>query len=179
MTGQLVRRMVTPPARRQAGLEEILLGLAVTGGAVLASALVSARNSPAPTQPAPRRFYKRLEKPPFTPPDAVFGIWGPLYAALTVSGLRVWLAPRSPARTQALAHWFLIQLGNALSVWLGFGKRRLGASAAETALTVVNAAAYAESARRVDGPAAALALPYVAWIGFAAVLTEELWRRNR
>jgi tryptophan-rich sensory protein len=33
-------------------------------------------------------------------------------------------------------------------------------------------------ARRVDPPAANMVAPYVGWIGFANVLTEELWRRN-
>ena len=44
---------------------------------------------------------------------------------------------------------------------------------------MVNAAAYVETARKVDRPAAWLAVPYAAWIGFAALLSEELWRRNR
>ena len=38
--------------------------------------------------------------------------------------------------------------------------------------------AYAWRARKVDPPAANLVAPYVGWIGFANVLTEELWRKN-
>ena len=44
---------------------------------------------------------------------------------------------------------------------------------------IANAGAYAAAARRVDPVAAGLALPYVAWACFAALLSEELWRRNR
>ena len=64
-------------------------------------------------------------------------------------------------------------------MWLGFGQRLRGAAALEAAVTVVNAAAYVETARKVDPPAAWLAVPYAVWIGFAALLSEELWRRNR
>ena len=51
--------------------------------------------------------------------------------------------------------------------------------AAEAAVTVLNAAAHADAARRVDRTASLLAVPYAAWVGFAALLSEELWRRNR
>ncbi len=51
--------------------------------------------------------------------------------------------------------------------------------AAEAGATLVNALAYMDAARRVDPPAAWLAAPHAAWIGFAALLSEELWRRNR
>ena len=61
----------------------------------------------------------------------------------------------------------------------GLRQRRRGAATLEAALTTVNAVAYLDAARRVDRPAAWLAAPYAAWIGFAALLSEELWRRNR
>lgn len=152
--------------------------VAVCGGAVLASALLAARWSPGPGNGRIRRDYQRLEKPPFNPPDKVFAIWGPLYALLTWSGVRIWQQPRSPRRDRALAHWFGIQGLNAAWMWLGFAQRRHGAAAAEAALTVVNAAAYADAARKVDPLAAKLAVPYLGWVSFAALLEEELWRRN-
>jgi tryptophan-rich sensory protein len=179
--GDLVRRVAAPATRRRPlGGGELALGLAVVGGSVLASALAAARVSPSPTNPEIRRYYKRLEKPPFNPPDGAFAIWGPLYAALIVSGVRIWNAPRGPARTRALTHWFGIQALDVLWLWLGFGRPRArGAMALESVATVANGAAYVDAARRVDGPAGWLAAPYVAWVGFAALLSEELWRRNR
>lgn len=175
----LVQRIAAPAGRR-VDVADLLTGLVVTGGTVLASAVVSGLYSPAPANPRVRRFYKRLDKPEYTPPDPVFGaVWGPLYAALTVSGLRVWNAPRGPARDRALAHWFGIQALDALWVYLGFGVRRRDAMTAEAVVTVANAAAYVEAARHVDRPAAWLGVPHLAWIGFAALLSEELWRRNR
>jgi benzodiazapine receptor len=96
-----------------------------------------------------------------------------------VFGLHIWNAPCSPARDRALAHWFSIHGLNAMWLWLGFGRRQLGAATVEVVVTIANAAAYVEAARRVDPPAAWLAIPYAGWIGFAAVLSEKLWRRNR
>ena len=43
----------------------------------------------------------------------------PLFIAMTLSGLRTWNAPSSPARTRALTIWSLVQGFNAL--WLGLG----------------------------------------------------------
>ena len=176
MDGSLIRQAAVPRGGSDRGIG---LGLMVTGGAVLASALISARYSPSPAHRRIRRDYERLEKPPFNPPDPAFAIWGPLYALLTLSGLRIWNAPRGPARERALTHWFGIQVLNALWLWLGFGERRLGAATVEAVVTVANAAAYVDAARRVDPPAGWMAAPYAAWIGFAALLSEELWRRNR
>ncbi len=177
-TEAALRRAVTPENRRGPPGGSLGTGLLVLGGSLLASAVVSALNSPAPVDAPIRRFYERLDKPSFTPPDPAFAIWGPLYTALLVSGLRVWNAPRGPDRDRALAHWFGIQGLNAAWLWLGFGRRNLGAMALESGVTVANAAAYVEAARRVDPPAAWIAAPYVAWIAFAALLSEELWRRN-
>lgn len=183
MANDLVQRVAAPPSRRRGkplGMGELGLGLLVTGGAVLASALVSAKHSPAPIHPGVYARYKLLRKPSYTPPDWAFGgVWPPLYLLLTASGWRVWNAPRGPQRTRALAHWFGIQGLNALWLYLGFRRRERGAMTAESVVTVANAVAYAEAAARLDRPAAALSLPYAAWVGFAALLSEELWRRNR
>jgi len=84
----------------------LLLGLGLTAGAVLASALIARANSPIPENPDVKRDYDHLKQPHFSPPKAAFGvIWPPLFLALTLSGLRVWNAPASPARTQALTLW--------------------------------------------------------------------------
>jgi tryptophan-rich sensory protein len=158
---------------------DVALSVAVAGATVLASALLAARWSPGPGHGRIRRDYQRLEKARFNPPDWAFAIWGPLYLGLAVSGARIWNAPRSPARTRALGHWFGIQGLNAFWMWLGFNKRLRGAASIEAAATFANAALYVDAARKVDQPAAWLAAPYVPWVGFAALLSEELWRRNR
>lgn len=157
-----------------------LLGVLALGGALIASGVLSAAFSPAPVlNPDERRYYKRLAKPWFNPPDWAFGIWGPLWAMLSVAGWRLWRAKPSPARTRALGHWFGAQALNVAWLWLGFGRRNRAAMAIEAAATTANAVALVDAARRVDGPSSALSAPYLAWIAFAGLLTEELWRLNR
>jgi tryptophan-rich sensory protein len=157
--------------------EHIALGVGLTAGAVLVSALIARANSPTSDHPELKAEYDELEQPAIKPPPAVFGmVWPPLFMALTLSGLRIWNAPASKERTRALTLWGMIQAFNAL--WMALGPRRLGGQLTTAVATLGTAGAYALSARKVDAPAANLASPYLGWIGFANVLTEELWRKN-
>ena len=163
-------------ARGRTG-RHVLIGLAITGGAVLASALIARANAPTGDHPQVKADYDALEQPALKPPPAAFAlIWPPLFLALTLSGLRIWNAPRSPARTQALTLWGAVQALNA--VWMALGPRRLGGQLAAAVASLGTSAAYAVRARKVDPPAANMVTPYLGWISFANVLTEELWRKN-
>jgi tryptophan-rich sensory protein len=157
--------------------EHLLVGLGVTAAAVLGSAMVARLNAPTPDNPKVYAKYQALKQPSFTPPRSGFAlIWPPLFLALTISGLRIWNAPKSPARTQALTLWGVVQALNAL--WMALGPRRLGGQVVTAVTSLGTSAAYVWRARRVDPPAANMVAPYVGWIGFANVLTEELWRKN-
>ncbi len=59
-----------------------------------------------------------------------------------------------------------------------FGERRLGARAVASAAMLATGADYVVAAARVDRPAAAAALPFVAWLGFATLLAKQVWGRN-
>jgi tryptophan-rich sensory protein len=155
----------------------LLIGLGLTAGAVAASAIVARMNAPTPDNPEVHADYQALKKPRFTPPKEVFSVvWPPLFLALTLSGLRIWNAPKSAARTQALTLWTAVQGLNAL--WMALGPKRLGGQLATATAAFGTAGAYVWRARRVDAPAAGMVAPYVGWIGFAGALTEELWRKN-
>jgi tryptophan-rich sensory protein len=95
----------------------------------------------------------------------------PLFIAMTLSGLRTWNAPSSPARTRALTIWSLVQGFNAL--WLGLGARRVGGQLGAATASLAASAAYALEARKVGGGTA----PDLGWLGLANALTAQLWRR--
>lgn len=173
-----VREAVDNLANSQGrSVKHLLVGLSLTAGAVLGSAVIARLNAPTPDNPKVKARYDRLAQPALQPPPKAFAmIWPPLFLALTVSGLRIWNAPKSPARTQALTLWGVVQALNAL--WMALGPSRLGGQLATAVTTLGTAAAYAWRARKVDPPSANLVAPYVGWIGFANVLTEELWRKN-
>ena len=174
MPKNLVREAVDGLANsRGRPTRHILVGLGLTVGAVAVSALVARLNA----QPEETwEVYSDYEEPATaaqSPASGVFGrIWPPLYLALTLSGLRIWNAPRSPERTQALTLWGVVQGLNA--VWMALGPRRLGGQLATAIASLGTAGAYVWRARRVDAASASLVAPYVGWIGFANLLSEEL-----
>jgi benzodiazapine receptor len=176
MAGNLVRGAVDSLANsRGRSVRHVLIGLGLTAGAIALSAMVARLNAPPEEE---WEVYSDYEEPVAVEPKPapkVFGmIWPPLYLALTISGLRIWNAPRSAERTQALTLWGVVQALNA--VWMALGPRKLGGQLATAIASLGTAAAYVWRARRVDPPAAGLVAPYIGWIGFANVLTEELWR---
>ena len=155
----------------------LLIGLGVTAAAVGASALIARAIAPAEEEPEPHTDYEAPGPSRARPPRAVVSlIWPPLFLALTLSGLRIWNAPKSRERSQALAIWGVVQGLNA--VWMALGPRRLGGPLATATAAVGTAATYLWRARRVDAPAAQMVAPYVGWAGIANVLAEELWRKN-
>jgi benzodiazapine receptor len=156
--------------------QHILIGLGLTVGAVAISALVARLNAPPEDD---YEAYSDYDEPVFSeakPQSKLFAnLWTPLFMALTLSGLRIWNAPRSAARTQALTLWGTVQALNA--VWMALGPKRLGGQLATAIASLGTAAVYVWRARQVDPPAANRVAPYVGWIGFANLLSEGLWRR--
>ena len=103
------------------------------------------------------------------PDDApVSAVWTPLFLALTASGLRVWNAPGSSARTAALTMWTVIQGVNA--AWLLLGPRRLGGSTGVSLGATAVAFAYLRAVERLDHRAAAWVAPFVGLRSFANIL---------
>ncbi len=161
---------------RGRSMQHVLVGVGLTVGAVAISALVARLNAPAEED---YETYSDYDAPIIVEPkprSKVFTtLWPPLFMALTLSGLRIWNAPRSSARTQALTLWGAVQALNA--VWMALGPKRLGGQLAAAIASVGTACAYVWRARQVDAPAANLVAPYVGWIGFANVVSEGLSRR--
>ncbi|HEY3947537.1 TspO/MBR family protein [Phenylobacterium sp.] len=161
---------------RDRSAQHILVGLGITVGAVAAAALLAKVSSRADEdayeaysdyEPA------EWERPQARPaPKLLSNLWPPIFMALTLSGLRVWNAPASAARTQALTLWGMAQGLNA--VWMALGPKRLGGQMAAAIASVGTAAAYVWRARQVDPTTAALVTPYMGWIGVANALSEQL-----
>ena len=163
---------------KKGGLSPLVAG-GIAAGVLGLSALIGRRNAPDPSHPRIRRWYARLDKPGFTPPDKVFGaVWPVLETLAAVGGYRLLRAEPSPRRNAAVALW----LGNSAMIggWteLFFRERRTGASTAAAGAMAVGAGALVATAWKVDRPAAASVVPLTAWLSFATLLAEEVWRRN-
>jgi tryptophan-rich sensory protein len=153
-------------------------GVCLIAGAVLASALVSYRQGPTDANPKERARLARLDKPDFQPERKSFAaVAPPMFLLLNLSAMRVWNAAPAPARTRALAFWGGLQALQALSALAGVKRQsvQLGTGLA----TMAAALAYAHEARKVDPPSAAIVTPFVSWMAFASLITEELWRLNK
>ncbi len=154
--------------------------LAAFVSAVIAAALIGSAFAPSARNRSVQRWYGRLEKARFQPPPAVFGpVWTALYAAIAISGYRVYRAPMTKARRRALILWWAQMLMNTAWSPLFFGARRPRASLADLTGTGIATIAFAHAARSVDRTAARLAIPYLAWLAFAGYLNAEVVRKNR
>ena len=124
----------------------------------------------------PGDWYAGLRKPPWNPPNWVFGpVWSVLYICMGIAVARV------RARERALLPMvlWLSQLAlNATWSWLFFGLHRLDLAFYEIQVLWIAIALTAISFRRVDGRSAALLVPYLIWVSFASWLNWSLWRLN-
>ncbi|MFN3675493.1 MAG: TspO/MBR family protein [Sphingomonas pseudosanguinis] len=151
----------------------------IAAGVLGLSALVGRRNAPDPSHPGIRHWYRRLDKPGFTPPDKVFGaVWPVLESLAAFGGYRILRQPASPRRNAAIALW----LGNSAMIggWteLFFREHRPDAGTVAAAAMTGGTVALAATAWPIDRPAAISVIPLAGWLGFATVLAGEVWRRN-
>ncbi|MDQ2689797.1 MAG: tryptophan-rich sensory protein [Chloroflexota bacterium] len=122
-------------------------------------------------------YYRRLRKPAWSPPSALFGpVWSALYLLI---GISAWLvARRGDEPSGAMRLWWTQLALNAAWTPLFFGLRSPGVALAEIVATWAAIAATVVAFFRHRPLAAALLLPYLAWVTFATALNFEIWRRN-
>jgi benzodiazapine receptor len=131
------------------------------------------------TMPSIPTWYAGLEKPFFSPPNWVFGpVWTVLYALMAVALWRVWMLGRGSA-LQAAAVAFGVQL--VLNVaWSGafFGLHAPGLALVVIAALILAIVATMSAFTRIDGRAAWMLSPYLAWVAFATALNAAIWWLN-
>lgn len=122
-------------------------------------------------------FYVQLNLPSWAPPSSVFGpVWSTLYALM---GIAAWLVWRTGEGTLRALQLFVAQLVvNALWSWLFFAWHQGALAFIDVLLLFGLIAAMLVSFWRFSRLAAVLLVPYILWVGFAAVLTFAVWRGN-
>ena len=152
---------------------QIAVGAALAGGAIFAALMMGRRHEAVLDDEMYAVEFAEMHEPVAHQPKPLTSLLlPPLFIAMTLSGLRTWNAPSSPARTRALTLWSLVQGFNAL--WLGLGARRVGGQLGAATASLAASAAYAIEARKVGGGVA----PDLGWVGIANALTAQLWRRS-
>ena len=129
----------------------------------------------------PGDWYASLAKPAWTPPTWVFGpAWTILYAMMAVAAWRLWrrlgARPRESRRALVL---FAVQLALNLS-WtpVFFGMQRPDLALVVILVLWLAIAATIVAAWKACKTAAALLVPYLAWVTFATALNAAIWRLN-
>lgn len=126
-------------------------------------------------------FYGLLDRPAWAPPAWLFGpVWTILYAGMGVAAWLVWRErPTAGDRLRVPLALFLVQLAvNALWSWVFFVWQSGALATLNILLLDLLVIATILAFRRIRPLAAALLLPYLAWIAFATALTLSTWQRN-
>ena len=144
--------------------------LGITG---LAAAVAAAGSVTADT------FYAQLARPAWAPPAWVFGpVWTALYAIMGIAAWLVWRA-RGFGRALSALLLYLLQLGvNVLWSWLFFSWRLGLMAMIDILVLLVLILATLIAFWGVRPLAGWLLLPYLLWVGFAAVMNHAIWQLN-
>lgn len=125
-------------------------------------------------------WYASLTKPPFNPPNWIFGpVWTALYVLMAFAVVRIVRLPASLARRRALTLFGLQLLFNAAWSWMFFAAENplLGLIniVPQLALVVATFLAF----YRLDRIAGYAMAPLVGWVSFATLLNASVWWLNR
>ena len=123
-------------------------------------------------------WYHTLAKPPFVPPDIVFGVvWSILYLFLGISAFLLFRKGLQSHKKTAVL--FIIQL--ALNMWwtpVFFGLHELQPALLLLMVMLAETVWLWKESRLKNGLAALLLVPYAGWLGFACYLNFGFWLLN-
>ncbi len=132
------------------------------------------------TMPQIPTWYAGIAKPPWTPPDWLFGpVWSLLYAMMAVAAWFIWRQSDWKTAKSPLL-WFAAQLIlNSLWSILFFGMQKPAWSMVEVFFLWLAILMTIRAFWPVSRLAAGLLIPYLIWVSFASVLNVAIWQLNR
>lgn len=141
-----------------------VFAVAAAGGAITSSGMA---------------WYRTIKLPPWTPSGAVIGaVWTTIFALAAVSAIIAWNGAKGERRIAVGAAFVLNGAFNVLWSQVFFGLHWMGAATAEAAVLWLSVIGVIAAVRPVSRLAAALLVPYAAWVVFATYLTYAVWRLN-
>ncbi len=124
----------------------------------------------------PGDWYAGLAKPPFNPPNWIFGpVWSLLYIFIAIAGWRTWLRA---APQPAMQVWIVQLILNFLWSPIFFGARQIGIALIVILALLATILIFIALSWSRDRIAALLFVPYAAWVAFASLLNASIWRLN-
>ncbi|KQV84241.1 TspO/MBR family protein [Rhizobium sp. Root1220] len=120
----------------------------------------------------PGEWYQSLAKPPFNPPNWVFGpAWSILYVLIGIAGARTWMRGHLSI---GMLIWAWQVVFNFLWSPFFFGLEMPVAALAVIVVLLVLILAFIRNRWNADRVAAWLFVPYAAWVGFATILNASI-----
>jgi tryptophan-rich sensory protein len=121
---------------------------------------------------APGEWYAQLRKPVFSPPNRVFSpVWTVLYVLIAVAGWRTW---RRERRGWAMRLWWVQLVLNFAWTPTFFVAHQISPALVVVVLLLAAIMTFIVASWRADRVAAALFLPYAAWVAFASALNASI-----
>ena len=116
----------------------------------------------------PGEWYQSLNKPPFTPPNWLFGpVWTTLYILIAIAG---WRTFRGGANTVPMRFWYAQMVLNWLWSPIWFGLHWTWPAFVVIVLIFASILGFILTSWQRDRVSALLFVPYALWVGFASVL---------
>jgi tryptophan-rich sensory protein len=121
---------------------------------------------------APGEWYASLNKPPFNPPNSVFGpVWFTLYVLIAIAGWRTFLRE---AGGTAMKLWYAQMALNWIWSPTWFTLHWLWPAFVVIAAILVTIIVFIARSWREDRVSAWLFVPYAAWVAFASLLNLSI-----
>ncbi len=157
---------------RARDIVEAVVSIVVCQGAGLIGSLA--------TFPSIPTWYASLEKPPFNPPNWVFGpVWTTLYTLIGIAAFLVWRKGIRNREVKIALGIFLVQLVlNTLWSVIFFGLNALAGGLVVIVVLWIAILLTIITFFRISKAAGALLIPYILWVSFATILNFSLWQLN-
>ena len=126
-------------------------------------------------------WYQGLKKPPYTPPNWVFGpVWTTLYILMGISVFLVWQKGLVTNGAMLAFTLFWIQLAlNALWSIIFFGMKSKGGGVITIIVLWLLILATIIASFQVSAWVGALLIPYIVWVSIASYLNIGVWLLNK
>ncbi len=126
-------------------------------------------------------WYRRIEKPAWTPPAWLFGpVWTLLYSLMGIAAWLVWRTGWDRPQVRSAERLFVGQLTlNALWTPIFFGRRAFGLALADIIVLWNLILATVVQFYRIRPLAGLLLVPYLLWVSYASTLNAGIWWLNR
>ncbi|MDD4877004.1 MAG: tryptophan-rich sensory protein [Dehalococcoidales bacterium] len=126
-------------------------------------------------------WYQKLRKPPYTPPNRLFGpVWTILYILMGISVFLVWREGLATSSVMIAFILFWVQLVfNALWSVVFFGVKSKGGGIIIIIVLWILIMITIINSFRVSVWAGSLLIPYIVWVSIAAYLNIGIWALNK